>query len=147
MIERDAPPQLTRNAPQRQSPPEQRHPPDAPRLRTARSSWSALPARCAARSSPASSRADLERSDQGYGLTLERTKGPQTEAVLVPLPYGKTELCPVRALARWLDAAAITDGPVFRRLWLPAQAAPDAPLPARRIGKAPLTPRSIARIV
>ena len=28
----------------------------------------------------------------------------------VPLPYGRTELCPVRALARWLDAAAITDG-------------------------------------
>jgi hypothetical protein len=94
-------------------------------LRTARSFWSALPARCAARSSPASSRADLERSDQGYELTLKRTKGSQTEAVLVPLPYGKTELCPVHALACWLDAAAITDGPVFRRLWLPAQAAPD----------------------
>jgi hypothetical protein len=67
--------------------------------------------------------------------------------VLVPLPYGKTELCLVRALARWLDATAITDGPVFRRLWLPAQAAPDAPPALPAIGKAPLTPRSIARIV
>ena len=85
-------------------------------MRTARSSWSALPARCAARSSPASSRADLERSDQGYGLTLERTKGPQTEAVLVPLPYGKTEFCAVCALSGWRRATAIRDGPVFRRI-------------------------------
>jgi hypothetical protein len=44
-------------------------------------------------------RGDLERTDQGYELTLKRSKGSQTEAVLVPLPYGKTELCPVRALA------------------------------------------------
>lgn len=96
---------------------------------------------------------DLDRTDQGYELTLKRSKGSQTDAVLVPLPYGRTELCPVRALARWLDAAAITEGPVFRRIWLPPQAAPDAPpagqpvpaLPA--IGTEPLTPRSIARIV
>jgi integrase len=92
-------------------------------------------------------RGDLARTDQGYELTLKRSKGSQTEAVLVPLPYGKTELCPVRALARWLDAAAITDGPVFRRLWLPAQAAPDAPPPRPQIGAEALTPRSIARIV
>jgi hypothetical protein len=43
-------------------------------------------------------RADLARTDQSYELTLKRSKGSQTEAVLVPLPYGKTELCPVRAL-------------------------------------------------
>ena len=90
---------------------------------------------------------DLERTDQGYELTLKRTKGSQTEAVLVPLPYGKTELCPVRALARWLDAAAITDGPVFRRIWLPPRVAPGAPPPLPAIGTEPLTPRSIARIV
>ena len=90
---------------------------------------------------------DLERTDQGYELTLQRSKGSQTDAVLVPLPYGRTELCPVRALARWLDAAAITGGPVFRRIWLPLQAAPDAPPPRPAIGTAPLTPRSIARIV
>ena len=74
---------------------------------------------------------DLERTDQGYELTLKRTKGSQTEAVLVPLPYGKTELCPVRALARWLDAAAITDGPVFRRIWLPPRLPRAPPSPAR----------------
>ena len=49
---------------------------------------------------------DLLRTDQGYELTLKRSKGAQTHAVLVPLPYGQTELCPVRALGRWLDAAA-----------------------------------------
>jgi len=96
---------------------------------------------------------DLERTDQGFQLTLKRSKGSQTEAVLVPLPYGRTELCPVRALARWLDAAAITEGPVFRRIWLPPQAPPAAqpagqPVPALpAIGTEPLTPRSIARIV
>lgn len=37
---------------------------------------------------------DLVRTDQGYELTLHRSKGAQTGAVLVPLPYGKTELCP-----------------------------------------------------
>jgi hypothetical protein len=93
-------------------------------------------------------RADLERTDQGYELTLKRTKGSQTEAVLVPLPYyGRTELCPVRALAGWLDTGAITDGPVFRRLWLPAQVAPDAPPPLPAISTEALPPRSIARIV
>ena len=90
---------------------------------------------------------DLERTDQGYELTLKRSKGSQTEAVLVPLPYGKTELCPVRALARWLDAAAITAGPAFRRIWLPPQASSDAPPPLPAIGTEKLTPRSIARIV
>ena len=52
--------------------------------------------------------------------------------MLVPLPYGKTELCPVRALARWLDAAAITAGPVFRRLLSATAASPDAPPPRPR---------------
>jgi hypothetical protein len=69
---------------------------------------------------------------------------------LIPLPYGRTELCAVRALTRWLDAAAIAEGSVFRRIWLPP-AAPDGSaagppsLPA--IGTEPLTPRSIARMV
>jgi site-specific recombinase XerD len=93
---------------------------------------------------------DLERTDHGYELTLKRTKGAQTESVLVPLPYGRTELCPVRALARWLELAAIAEGPVFRRIWLPP-AVPDGaaggPPPRPAIGTEPLTPRSIARIV
>lgn len=90
---------------------------------------------------------DLVRTDQGYELTLKRSKGSQTSAVLVPLPYGKTELCPVRALSHWLDGAGIANGPVFRRIWAPPQANPDAPPALPVIGSDPLTTRSIGRIV
>lgn len=40
----------------------------------------------------------LDKTDRGIRLTLPQTKGEQTDAVAVPLPYGDTELCPVRAL-------------------------------------------------
>jgi len=90
--------------------------------------------------------ADLLRTDRGFELTLPRSKGAQTAAVTVPLPYGRTELCPVRALTAWLDATRITEGAVFRRLFVPP-APPDGPPPLPRLGTAPLTPRSIARIV
>ena len=40
---------------------------------------------------------DLEATERGLRLTLAQTKGSQTAAVTVPLPYGDTELCPVRA--------------------------------------------------
>jgi len=89
---------------------------------------------------------DLQRTDQGFELTLPRSKGSQTAAVTVPLPYGRTELCPVRALTSWLTAAGITDGAVFRRIWVPP-AVPEAPPPLPRLGNQPLNPRSIARIV
>ena len=124
------------------------------------------------RSELAAIRADqLEKTDRGLRLTIPQTKGSQTEAVIVPLPYGQTALCPVRALDAWRAAAGITDGPVFRRIWLPArgkrrtrgkqpargavpatgghagQSAEDAPPPLPQIGKAALTPRSIADII
>ncbi len=91
--------------------------------------------------------ADLQRTDRGYELTLPRSKGAQTAAVLVPLPYGRTELCPVRALSRWIEVAAITEGPIFRRIWLPPQINPDAPPPLPALGNEALTTRSIGRIV
>jgi hypothetical protein len=47
--------------------------------------------------------------------------------VTVPLPYGDTELCPVHALEAWLQAASLTAGPVFRRIWLPPRPKPAAP--------------------
>ena len=65
----------------------------------------------------------------------------------VPLPYGQTELCPVRALAAWQSAAAITAGPLFRRIWLPRQARSDEPPPLPRIGSQPITPWAVAAIV
>jgi hypothetical protein len=56
--------------------------------------------------------ADLVRTDQGFELTLPRSNGAQTAAVTVPLPYGRTELCPVRALTAWLEARPDHRGPV-----------------------------------
>jgi len=80
-------------------------------------------------------------------ILMVSCKGDQTGAVRVPLPYGRTELCPVRALTRWLDAAGITGGAVFRRLWTPPCARADGPPAPPVLGAEPLTVRSIARIV
>jgi integrase len=89
----------------------------------------------------------LEKTERGMRLTLPQTKGSQTEAVIVPLPYGHTELCPVRALVAWLEAADITTGPVFRRIWLARKAVLGNPPPLPRIGTQPITPWAVAAIV
>jgi len=89
----------------------------------------------------------LEKTERGLRLTLPQTKGAQTEAVTVPLPYGQTELCPVRALSAWQDAASIRSGSLFRRIWLPRKARPDQPPPRPRIGSLALTPWAVAEIV
>ena len=89
----------------------------------------------------------LEKTERGLRLTLFQTKGSQTDAVIVPLPYGQTELCPVRALAAWLEAAGITTGPVFRRIWLPKPTPPGEPPALSRIGTQPITPWTVAAIV
>ena len=89
----------------------------------------------------------LETTERGLRLTLPQTKGSQTDAVTVPLPYGQTELCPVRALAAWRTAAGITAGPVFRRIWLPRQARAGEPPPPPRIGSQSITPWAVAEIV
>ena len=101
----------------------------------------------------------LEKTDRGIRLTLPQTKGEQADAVTVPLPYGDTELCPVRALERWQQAAGLTEGAVFRRIWLPprqplAPPGEPPPLPSQpvqgpvsRIGKDAITPQTVAQIV
>jgi integrase len=76
----------------------------------------------------------LEMTDRGIRLTLPQTKGEQTDAVTVALPYGDTELCPVQVLERWQLAAGVTEGPVFRRIWLP---------PGRRTGAPPGEPPAL----
>jgi integrase len=69
------------------------------------------------------------------------------------LPKGRTELCPVTALDAWLAAAAITEGPLFRRVWqLPpwrvAKGAKPKLGPARyRLGNDPIDTDAIALIV
>jgi hypothetical protein len=65
----------------------------------------------------------------------------------------RTDLCPVKALDAWVEAAAITEGPLFRRIWrLPpprvVKGAKPGPAPARyRIGSNRIDTDSIALIV
>ena len=93
----------------------------------------------------------LEKTDRGIRLTLPHSKGAQETAVTVPLPYGDTELCPVHALEAWLQAAGLTAGPVFRRIWLPPRPKPDAPPgappPRPRIGATAITAQTVAQVV
>ena len=90
---------------------------------------------------------DLLRTDQGFELTLQRSKGSQTDAVLVPLPYGRTELCPVRALTALADSRRDQRRAGIPPLVAAAPTEPDEPPPPPVIGPDALTPRSIARIV
>jgi site-specific recombinase XerD len=59
---------------------------------------------------------DLRDTNDGYLLTIRRSKTDQEgEGRTIGIPYGsRPETCPVRALRRWLELAAITEGPVFR---------------------------------
>jgi integrase len=60
---------------------------------------------------------DVEFGDDGLVVSIRRSKADQ-EGVgrQVGIPYGSTDRCPVTALRRWLAAAHITTGPVFRRV-------------------------------
>ena len=92
----------------------------------------------------------LEKTERGIRLTLPQTKGEQTDAVTVPLPYGDTELCPLHALELWQQAAGLTDGPVFRRIWLPPHpkgTTTSEPPPLPRIGTQAISPQTVAQIV
>jgi integrase len=100
--------------------------------------------------------AHLEIRERGLRLTLPRSKGDRTgSGVTVAIPYGATELCPVRALRRWQDAAGITEGAVFRRIWLPpTRRKPGAdprpslrPRPCPVVGHAAIDAGTVARIV
>jgi integrase len=100
--------------------------------------------------------AHLEIRERGLRLTLPRSKGDRTgSGVTVAIPYGATELCPVRALRRWQDAAGITEGAVFRRIWIPpTRRKPGAdprpslrPRPCPVVGHAAIDAGTVARIV
>lgn len=61
--------------------------------------------------------AHLAEHPRGLVLSIARSKTNQTGAQpeLVVIPHGgNPRRCPVTALTAWLDAADITDGPVFR---------------------------------
>ncbi len=90
---------------------------------------------------------DLEPTERGLRLTLDQTKGSQAAAVMVPLPHGDTGLCPVRALERWLVAAGITQGAVFRRIWRAPGAKEGEAAALPRLGRDALTAQSVALVV
>jgi len=90
----------------------------------------------------------LEPCERGLRLTLPHSKGERTgRGVTVAIPYGTTALCPVRALRAWLDAAAITEGAVFRRIWTPPRGRSGCNTPLPRVGSAAIDAGTVARIV
>lgn len=60
--------------------------------------------------------ADVVEVREGLAVTIRRSKTDQEgQGRLVGVPFaGNADLCPIRALRAYLEAAAITDGPLFR---------------------------------
>jgi integrase len=61
---------------------------------------------------------DLSYVADGVTITIRRSKTDQDGAgQIVGIPHGHhEETCPVLALQRWLEAAGITEGPIFRNV-------------------------------
>ncbi len=59
---------------------------------------------------------DLTEVPEGFRVTIRKSKGDQEgEGQEIAVVRGR-KACPVAAMKHWLEAAAITDGPVFRRM-------------------------------
>lgn len=60
----------------------------------------------------------VERTREGILLNLVRSKTDQKgEGQVVALPYGSNPTtCPVRLLEDWIEAAGLSEGPLFRRM-------------------------------
>jgi site-specific recombinase XerD len=58
--------------------------------------------------------ADLEKTDDGLRVTIRRSKTDQEGVGCTIAVIRGGACCPVRAVWAWLDAAGITEGPVFR---------------------------------
>jgi site-specific recombinase XerD len=81
---------------------------------------------------------DVEETPEGMLVTLRRSKTDQ-EGIgrKVAIPRGEIA-CPVAALRAWLDAAGITEGAIFRRIFNKR---------AQRVTTARLAARNIASVV
>jgi len=62
--------------------------------------------------------ADVAFVQEGLRVTIRRSKTDQEgQGTVIGLPLGRTPAtCPVRALRAWLEAAGITEGPIFRKV-------------------------------
>jgi site-specific recombinase XerD len=82
--------------------------------------------------------ADIEVTPEGMLVTLRRSKTDQEGlGRRVAIPRGEIA-CPVAALRGWLDAAGITEGAIFRRIFNRR---------AQRVTDRRLAPRNVAAIV
>ena len=80
--------------------------------------------------------ADLAWEAKGLRVTIRRSKTDQDgEGAVVAVPEGR-RLTPLTHLRAWLDAANITEGPIFRPLWK-----------GNRTRDARLSDHAVARIV
>ena len=64
-------------------------------------------------------RADVRMDDRGAVITIRHSKTDQESAGMVkviPTLDADPDICPVRALRGWLDAAGITSGPLWRAI-------------------------------
>lgn len=61
---------------------------------------------------------DVEFVPEGLRVVVRRSKGDQEgRGQTVGLPRSRTPaICPAQTLRRWLDAAEISEGPIFRRI-------------------------------
>ena len=79
---------------------------------------------------------DLVEVEAGYRLMIRRSKTDQEgQGASIAVPHGR-RLRPVAAVRGWLDAAQITEGPVFRAVLKGSRVQPEA-----------LTDRSVAEII
>jgi integrase len=71
--------------------------------------------------------ADLDFGRDGLTVNLRRSKTDQAAAGRkVGIPYGSNpETCPVRTIQTWIEAAAITSGPLLRSINRHGQVQPD----------------------
>ena len=80
----------------------------------------------------------IQDAPGGLLVTVSRSKTDQTgEGRVIGIPHGANrETCPVIALRRWLDLAAVSEGPLFREVtrW-------------GRLTGQPMSNRAVARIV
>jgi site-specific recombinase XerD len=81
---------------------------------------------------------DLEETAEGMLVTLHRSKTDQEGlGRRVAIPRGEIA-CPLAAVRAWLDAAGITEGAIFRRIFNKR---------AQRVTERRLAPRNVAAIV
>lgn len=79
----------------------------------------------------------IKRLKEGIEIIIPRSKTDQTgEGQHCAIPYGKQNLCPVRALDHWLNQSNITDGFIFRKInrW-------------GKLGDQSLTPIAVTQII